>query len=128
MTNNAKRLLTEACLLPEEMPDNFTFNKVREILDGLKTFETVELREAIAAAVRHKITGPLAAAIFVKHHLEGAHEVEIDRTEQSEDGSLFAVLIYPEGELPIRVEHLPQNLSPGTLLHYDSSQGQYQLK
>lgn len=128
MTNDAKRLLTEACLLPEEMPDNFTFNKVREILDGLKTSETGELREAIAAAVRHKITGPLAAAIFVKHHLEGAHEAEIDRTEEGEEGRLFAVLIYPEGELPILIEHLPQNVSPGARLHYDSSQGQYQLK
>jgi hypothetical protein len=128
MTNNAKRLLTEACLLPEEMPDNFTFNKAREILGGLKTSETDELREAIAVAVRHKITGPLAVVIFVKHHLEGSHEVEIDRTEEGEEGSLFAVLVYPEGGLPIRVEHLPQNISPGTLLHYDSSQGQYQLK
>jgi hypothetical protein len=128
MTNNAKRLLTEACLLPEEMPDNFTFNKVREILNGLERFETGELREAIAIAVRHKITGPLAAAIFVKHHLEGAHDVEIDRTEEGEEGSVFAVLVYPEGALPIRIEHLPQNISPGAQLHYDASLGEYQLK
>lgn len=127
MTNNAKLLLTEASLLPAEMPDNFTFNKVREILDGLKTSEEAELREAIAAAVRQKISGALAVAIFIKHHLEGAHEVEIDRVEENEaEGALYAVLVYPEGELPVRVEYLPSDVSGGKRLRYEPSVGQYQ--
>lgn len=107
------------------MPDNYTFNKVREILDGLEQQETEALRGAIAAAVRLKVSGPLAVAVFIKHHLAGAHEAEIDRIDESEDGARYAVLVYAEGEVPIPVEGLPQHISPGVRLHYDSNSGQY---
>jgi hypothetical protein len=107
------------------MPDNFTFNKVREILDGLKDADADQLRGAIEAAGRLNIRGPLAATIFIKHHLAGAHEVEIDRVDESEEGAHYAVLIYPEGEVPVQVEQLPQNPSAGSRLHYDASAGQY---
>ena len=125
MTNNAKHLLTEASILPEEMPQNFTFKKVREILDGLEQFETDELRAAIAAAGRLKIRGPLATVIFIKQHLAGAHEVEIDRVDESEEGARLAVLVYEEGEVPIQVEQLPQNISAGGRLLYEPGEGQY---
>jgi hypothetical protein len=126
MTNNAKLLLTEACLLPPELPDNFTFRKVKEILDGLKDAEEEKLREAIEALERLKIRGALAATIFVKHHLAGAHEAEIDRVDESEDGAQLAVLVYPEGEVPIQIEQLPQGISAGRRVRYDPSAGQYQ--
>jgi hypothetical protein len=126
MTNNAKLLLTEACLLPPELPDSFTFRKVREILDGLKDAEEEKLREAIEAVERLKIRGPLAATIFVKHHLAGAHEAEIDRVDESEDGAQLAVLVYPEGEVPVQIEQLPQGISAGHRVRYDPSAGQYQ--
>lgn len=126
MTIDAKRLLTEASLLPTEMPNNFTFNKVREILDGLKDAGEDELREALEALRRLRIRGPLAATIFIKHHLAGVHEAEIDRVDESEEGARLAVLVYPEGEVPIEVEHLPQDISAGRCVRYDPSAGQYQ--
>lgn len=125
MTNNAKRLLTEASILPEEMPQSFTYNRVREILDGLETFKEDELRAAIAVAGRLKIRGPLATVIFIKHHLSGAHEVEIDRVEESEEGAALAVLVYAEGEVPIEVGQLPQNIHAGSSLRYEPAAGQY---
>jgi hypothetical protein len=112
-------------LLPEVMPDNFTFNKVREILCKLVSAEQGKLLEAIEAAGRLKIRGPLAIVIFIKHHLEGSHEVEIDRLEESEEGTRFAVLVYPEGELPIQSECLPQNTDAGIRLSYDPAEGRY---
>jgi hypothetical protein len=111
--------------LPAELPDNFTFNKVREILEGLETVEEDRLSEALAAALRLRIKGPLAILIFLKHHLAGAHEVEIDRLEEGESGAQYGVLIYPEGELPISVEFLPTHADAGAAVHYDPSQEQY---
>ena len=111
--------------MPEEMPQNFTFRKVREILDSLEGFETDELRAAIAAAVRLKIVGALATVIFIKQHLAGAHEVEIDRVEESEEGTSLAVLVYEDGEVPVRVEQLPQNISAGSRLRYEPAAGEY---
>lgn len=125
MADEAQKLLVEAGLLPEVMPNNFTFNKVREILSQLESTDTDRLSEAIRVAKGLKIHGPLAAVIFVKHHLHGAHEVEIDRVEESEESTRFAVLIYPEGELPIQVEYLPEGIQVGSRLHYDPSEERY---
>lgn len=118
-------MLTEASLLPAELPDNFTFNKVRELLDGLNDHQDDLLREAIAAAGKLKIRGALAIVIFLKHHLAGAHEVEIDRLEEGAEGVQFGVLVYPEGELPIPSESLPADASAGASVHYDPAQGKY---
>lgn len=109
------------------MPENFTYRKVRGILDGLEGFETDELRAAIEAATRLKIRGPLASVIFIKQHLAGAHEVEVDRVDEGEEGASLAVLVYTEGEVPVPVEQLPQNVSAGSLLRYEPSAGQYSL-
>jgi hypothetical protein len=107
------------------MPDNFTFNQVREILAHLKETEADELRAAIEAARRLQIRGPLAVVVFIKHHLTGAHEVEIDRVDEGEDGTRYAVLVYPEGEVPLPVGQLSQNPSVGGRLRYDPSAAQY---
>ncbi|HEX8494581.1 MAG TPA: hypothetical protein VF658_17175 [Pyrinomonadaceae bacterium] len=125
MTNNAKSLLTEASILPEEMPENFTYRKVREILGGLESFGEDELRAAIAATERLRIRGPLASVIFIKQHLAGAHEVEVDRVDEGEEGASFAVLVYAEGEVPVPVDELPQNVTAGSLLRYEPAAGQY---
>lgn len=126
MTNNATRLLTEASLLPALMPANFTFNKVRELLEGLDASASAEeLPAAIVAVKRQQIRSPLAVVIFIKHHLEGAHEVEIDRIEEGEEGARFAVLVYAEGEVPVDVEHLPQAAAQGSHVRYDPATGQY---
>jgi hypothetical protein len=118
-------MLAEAGLLPREMPDNYTFRKVREILAALEEVEPERLREAIAAARRMDVRGALAAVIFIKHHLGGAHEVEVDRVAESEEGDAFAVLIYEEGELPLKVAHLPREVKGGSRLRYDPVEGTY---
>lgn len=125
MAQEAQKQLIEAGLLPEAMPDNFTFNKVREILSQLESIDTEKMREAIAAVKRLKIRGQLAAVIFIKHRLDGQHEVEVDRLEEGEEGSRFAVLVYPEGELPISVEHLPEGVNVGSRLRYDPVEERY---
>ncbi|HEY0406138.1 MAG TPA: hypothetical protein VGC89_10445 [Pyrinomonadaceae bacterium] len=107
------------------MPNNFTFNRVRELLDELEGFGEEELRGAVAAAKGQQIRGPLAVVIFVRHHLAGAHEAEIDRIEESEEGARYAVLVYPEGEVAIGLEHLPRDVSQGARLRYEPSAGQY---
>lgn len=116
--NKARELLVEAGLLPRQMPDNYTFRKVRELLAGLEGKDEDEIRKAITLVARREISGPLAMMIFIKHHLGGAHEVEIDRLEESEEGVKYAVLIYPEGELPIRLTHLPTGAEAGSRLRY----------
>jgi hypothetical protein len=121
----AGRMLAEAGLLPQEMPDNYTFRKVREILAVLEESEPGRIGEAIATARRMEVWGALAAVIFTKHHLGGAHEVEVDRVEASEDGEGFAVLVYEEGELPLKVAHLPQEVEGGMRLRYDPVEGTY---
>ena len=83
--------------------------------------------QAITLAVKQKISGPLATMIFIKHHLGGAHEVEIDRLEESEEGVKYAVLVYPEGELPIKHKHLPPGIEGGSRLQYSATDSQYEL-
>lgn len=122
----AQQLLAEAGVLPREMPHNFTYDKVREVVTQLEGVEPLQMGEAIAGARRLEINRPLAAVIFVRHHIEGAHEVEVDRLEENEeDGTQYAVLIYPEGEVPIKVEHLPEEVSIGSRLRYQPSEGKF---
>ena len=123
--DRARRLLVEAGLLPETMRESVTFNKVREILRQLDNSDEDRLREAIAAAGRLGIRGPLQSAIFIKHHLAGAHEVEVDRIDESEEGKRLAVLIYPEGEVPLSTESLPSQIDVGTRFRYGPSEGRY---
>jgi len=116
--NRAQELLVEAGLLPRQMPDNYTFRKVRELVAGLEDKDEDEIRKAITLAARQEISGPLATMIYIKHHLGGEHEVEIDRLEESEEGVKYAVLVYPEGELPIKLKHLPPGAEAGSKLRY----------
>ena len=125
MLEEAQKQLTDAGLLPEVLPNNFTFNKVREILSRLEQSDVDKLSDAIGAAKGLKIRGPLASAIFIKHHLDGEHEVEVDRLEESEEGTRFAVLVYPEGEMPVQVEHLPEGIQGGNRVRYDPSKERY---
>jgi hypothetical protein len=125
LSSNAHALFVEAGLLPEVMPDNFTFNKVREILIELEKTDQESLREAIQGAKGLKIRSPLSAMIFIKHHLEGAHEAEVDRIDESEEGTHFAVLVYPEGEVTILIEYLPEGVNVGSRLNYDPSIKKY---
>ena len=124
--NSVEVLLVEAGLLPVQMPNNYTFRKVRELLAGLEGKDEDEISKAITLAKRQEISGPLATMIFIKHHLGGAHEVEVDRLEESEEGVKYAVLVYPEGELPIKLKHLPQSVQGGSLLQYSATDGQYE--
>jgi len=123
--DQARRLLVEAGVLPETMRESVTFNKVREILRELDNSDEFRLREAIAAAAKLRIRGPLQSVIFIKQHLAGEHEVEVDRIDESEDGKRLAVLIYPEGEVPLPAESLPSQIDVGTRLLYDPSEGRY---
>ena len=123
---DAGRMLAEAGLLPREMPDNYTFRKVKEILAVLEEAEPERLGEAIAAARQMEVQGALAAVIFTKHHLGGAHEVEVDRVEANEESEALAVLVYEEGELPLKVAHLPREVKGGMRLRYDPVEGSYQ--
>lgn len=125
MSGNSHALFVEAGLLPEVMPDNYTFNKVREILRGFELAGQDNLREAIEATGKLKLRGPLATLIFIKHHLEGEHEVEVDRIDEGEDGARLAVLVYPEGEVPIPVESLPTHVDVGVRLRYAPSKCSY---
>ncbi len=119
-TIKAQSLLIEAGLLPKEMPSNFTYDKVREVLAGLEGHEVEELRRAVERAVQLEVRGPLAAVIFIKHHFDGEHEVELDRMEENEEtGTRYAVLIYPEGELPIKLEQMPEGIESGSRVRYD---------
>jgi hypothetical protein len=125
-TGEAERVLREAGLLPREMPENYTFGKVREVLGALRGEEPRRLREAAEAALGLGVRGPLAAAIFVRHHLEGAHEAEVDRVSEGEGGERFAVLVYPEGEVPLPAERLPEEVSAGDMLRYDPGRRVYE--
>lgn len=122
----AYRSLIKAGLLPEEMPNNYTFNKVREILSEIDKAEASELNAALAMASKLEVRGPLAIVIFIKHHLQGAHQVEIDRVEENEEqGASYAVLVHPEGELPINLKHLPPEVREGSRLRYEPVKGEY---
>ncbi len=125
----AHQLLAEAGVLPREMPHNFTYDKVREVLTQLEDADPVQVRHAIAGAQRLDIRSPLAAVIFIKHSMEGAHEAEVDRLEENEeDGTRYAVLIYPEGEVPIKVENLPKEVGVASRVQYQSAAGQFSVK
>lgn len=123
--DQARRLLIEAGVLPETMRESVTFNKVRVILRELDNSDEDRLREAIAAAAKLGIRGPLQSVIFIKYHLEGEHEVEVDRIDESEEGASLAVLIYPEGEVPLPAKSLPPAIDVGARFRYDPSEGRY---
>ena len=121
-----ERALVKAGLLPEEMPQSFTFRKVREVISEINVAETAKLSEAIAAATRLELRSPLAAVIFIKHHLSGTHEVEVDRVSENEaETERYAVLVYPEGEVPIRTGLLLGKVQEGTRLNYDPGKAEY---
>lgn len=123
---DSHRILVEAGLLPAEMPANYTFNKVRKILSELDDADSSELDEAIAIASGLEIRGALAAVIFIKHHLGGRHEAELDRVVENEgDGTKYGVLVYPEGEVPIDIRHLPEGIREGSRLIYEPGEGRY---
>lgn len=121
--------LTEAGLLPAELPDNYTFRKVREVLSELEKPDASEFERAIEAARRLEVRGPLAAVIFIKHHLAGEHEVEVDRLVEDEgQGAGYAVLVYPEGEVPVRLGYLKGEARTGSRVHYDAASAEYTVK
>lgn len=123
---DAQRRLVEAGLLPEEMPNNYTFNKVKGILSEIDKADPSELNEAITVVSNLEIRGPLAVVIFIKHHLRGGHEIEIDRvTENEESETKYGVLIYPEGEVPINIKHLPDGIHEGSRVQYEQGGGRY---
>jgi len=122
----AQDVLAEAGLPPREMPKNYTFDKVREIPGALAGAGAEDLRAAAAAARALALRGPPGAAIFVKHHLSGAHEAEVDRVGEGEEGASFGVLVYPEGEVVVAAEHLPAGIDAGTRLRYDPAAGRYE--
>lgn len=123
---DVERVLIEAGLWPESMPSNYTSRKAREVLARLDGIDEGQLWVAVATAKLLEVRGALAVAVLIKHHLGGAHEVEIDRVEEGEEGRGFAVLVYPEGEVPVRVEVLPEEVSAGSRLRYDPSKGRYE--
>jgi hypothetical protein len=125
VADNARTLLVAAGVVPEVMPENYTFNKVKEVLKKLEGSDSEELGQAIRIAKELKIRGPLATVIFVKHHLEGVHEVEVDRVDESEEGVRLAILVYPEGEVPVQVEHLPAGINAGSRLRYDPAEERF---
>ena len=123
---DAHAKLVEAGLLPAEMPKNFTYNKVRTILAELEKADPSSFDEAVKAAKAMSLSGPQALAIFIKHHLAGAHTVEVDRVASNEEqGTSYAVLIYPEGEVPVRVDCLPDGVEEGKSLRYNPAEGKY---
>lgn len=125
-TGDAERVLVEAGLLPREMPENYTSAKVREVLAGLESREEAELRAAAEAAKGLGVRGPLAVAVFVRHHLRGAHEAEVDRVAEREGtGERLAVLDYPEGEVPVALGALGLEVGAGDRLRYDPQAGRY---
>ena len=121
----ARARLVEAGLLPPEFPRNYTFNKVLEVLSHFESASEPALDEAIAAAKRLHVRGPLAVVIFIKHHLSGPHDAEIDRLTETEEGTAYGVLVYPEGELPVSTDYLPATLQPGSRVRYEPSEGRY---
>lgn len=125
---DAQQWLVKEGILPALMPANYTFNKVRAILSELNETEAEKLDKAVKAAKALSLSGPLATVIFIKHHLAGAHEVEVDRVVRNEEEKAFAVLVYAEGEVPIGTEHLPENPGAGSRLWYDPKAGNYSIK
>jgi len=126
MMSKAHEVFVAAGLLPQEMPVNYTFDRVREVLAGLGARGEDELRAAAESATRLGVRGPLAAAVFVLHHLSGGHEVEVDRLAVNEGtGERFGVLVYPEGEVTVGAANLPEGTGAGARLRYDPAAGSY---
>jgi len=123
---SAHDILAAEGLLPREMPNNYTFNKAREILAELEGAGAEELRGAAAAARALNLRGPLGAAIFVKHALAGAHAAEVDRVDEGEEGARFGVLVYPEGEVVVEAGRLPEGVDTGSRVRYDPATGRYE--
>ena len=124
--SKAHEVLAGAGLLPREMPGSFTSERVREVLASLEGYAEEEILAAAEAAKGLGVRGPLAAAVFVRHHLRGGHEVEVDRLAQNEEsGEHFAVLVYPEGEVPVRLDALSGGVGAGSRLRYDPGARQY---
>ena len=93
-----------AGLLPRELLKGFTYQRVREVLASLEGYAEGELLAAAEAAKGLGVRGPLAAAVFVLNHLRGGHEVEVDRVAENEGtGERLAELVYPEGEVTVRL-------------------------
>jgi hypothetical protein len=114
------KMLVDAGVLPPEMPQNYTYGKVREVLGDIGDREEVRAREALSALSRLEIAGPLQSALFIKHHLAGEHETSVDRViDDVETGEKYAVLTYPEGELPVKLKNLPRGTRGGRRLRYD---------
>ncbi|MBD0370126.1 MAG: hypothetical protein ICV60_04775 [Pyrinomonadaceae bacterium] len=121
--------LMEAGLLPAELPDNYSFRKVRALLSEMEKMDAAQMKRAIEAAQSLEVRGPLAVAIFLKHHLLGAHEAEVDRlVENEEQGTRYAVLVYPEGELPVRLDYLKGAVQAGSRVRYEPASAEYTVK
>lgn len=110
------------------MPKNYTFDKVREMLTGIKVADPQTLKESIEAAQWHEIKGALTAAIFVSHHLAGDHDVSVDRLITDEEtGERYAVISHAEGELPIKMAKNARGVRAGSTLRYEAADGGYKL-
>jgi hypothetical protein len=96
------------------------------VLASLEGYAEEELLAAAEAAKRLGASGPLAAAVFVRHHLRGGHEVGVDRvTENEGTGERLAVLVYPEGEVTVRLDALSGGVGAGSRLRYDPGAREY---
>jgi hypothetical protein len=120
-----EKLLIEARVLRASMPNNYTYNKVREILTDLEKAEEGALKEALTPLAAYGIKSPLGAVTFLKRDLGGRHKVGVDRVTMTEQGEELAVSDYPEGGLPIPVKNLPRGLGEGVRLRYDPASGRY---
>jgi hypothetical protein len=110
------------------MPRNYTYDKVREIVESLKEHDEESVRDAVSALSHLKIAGPLQSVIFIKHHLDGDHETTVDRIiSDEESGEQFAVLSYPEGELPVKLDKLPGGPQVSKRLRYNAAKRKYEL-
>lgn len=128
MTRGAKaeNLLIKAGILPEKMPHNYTYDQVREVVSSLGGYEESLVRGAVPVLSRLGISGPLQSAVFIKHHLSGEHEASIDRVITNEEtGDRYAVLTYPEGEVPVKLDKLPEGARAGRKLRYSPTEGEF---
>jgi hypothetical protein len=51
--------------------------------------------------------------------------VEVDRVSEGEEGGRFAVLVYPEGEVPVALGASGRAVGPGDRLRYDPGAARY---
>jgi len=55
--------------------------------------------------------------------------VQVERVEENqEEGTRYAMLIYPEGEVAVKVEQLPGEISGGAQLAYQPSSRRFRAK